>query len=112
MCFMQSYYDHTSKTKYMEEISHDYYLNYWKGKKCTKLNQLLNIDNKVEDTNTISNKMAIPSLKQHGKMNTHFLTMETCWNSTKYVIKSDVFNNLSLYHQSKKQNPPPFSKPP
>src|ERR1700678_842716 len=99
MYSMPSYYDHTSKMKYMEEISHDHYPSYWKEKKYMKLNQSSNINSKVKDTSIISNGKVIPSLKQHGKMNQHFLTMKTCWNSTKYVIKSDVANNLSSYHR-------------
>src|ERR1700678_1938624 len=99
MYSMQSYYDHTLKMRYMEENFHVHYLNYWK-EKFTKSNQSLNIDNEVEDTSIILSGKAIPSLKRYGKMNPHFLTMETCWNSTKYAIKYDVFNNPSLYHQN------------
>src|SRR5271168_2395596 len=98
MYSMQYYYNHTLKTKYMEEISHIHYLNYWKEKKFTKSNQSLNIDDEVKDTSIISSGKAIPSLKQHGRMNQHFLTMEPCWNSTKYVIKPDVFNLTTIYH--------------
>ena len=64
-----------------------------------KSSQSSNIDDEVEDINTISNGKVIPSLKQHGKMNQHFLMTETCYSNTKYVIKSDVVNNLSLNHQ-------------
>ena len=92
---MQSYCDLTPKTKYMEEISPDHYLNYWKEKKYMKSSQSSNIDDEVEDINTISNGKVIPSLKQHGKMNQHFLMTETCYSNTKYVIKSDVVNKLS-----------------
>src|SRR5271168_2839048 len=105
MYSMQFYYDLISKMKSMEEISHDLYPNYWKEKKSTKLNQSSNIDDEVKDTSIISNGKAIPSLKQHGKMNLHFLTMETCWNSTKYVIKSDIFNNLCIIVSSEKSTP-------
>src|SRR5271155_2061059 len=99
MCFMQSYCDLTLKTKFMEEISHDHYPNYWKEKKYMKLSQSSNIANEVEDINTISNGKVIPSPKQHGKMNQHFLMTETCYSNTKHVIKSDVINNLSLNHE-------------
>src|SRR6202789_3199317 len=90
----------------MEEIFHDPYLNYWKEKKYTKLSQSLNIDVKVEDTSTISNGKVIPSLKQHGKMKQHFLMTETCYNNTKYVIKSDVVNNLSNMFLRKTKSAP------
>src|ERR1700678_3892232 len=96
---MQSYCDLTPKTKFMEEIFHDHYPNYWKEKKYMKLNQSSDIDDEVEDINTISNGKDIPSLKQHGKMNQHFLMTETCYSNTKYVIKSNVVNNLSSNHQ-------------
>ena len=82
--------------KYMEGISHDHYLNYWKEKKFMKLNQLLlNIDDEVKDTSITLNGKVIPSLKQHGKMNQHSPTMGTCYSSTKNVIKFDVSNNPS-----------------
>ena len=71
MYSMQSYYDPMSKTKYMEEIFHDHYANYWKEKKFTKLIPSSNIDDEAEDTNTISNGKAIPSQKQRGKTNQH-----------------------------------------
>src|ERR1700678_1211054 len=58
---MQSYCDLTPKTKFMEEISHAHYPNYWKEKKFTKSNQSSIIDDEVEDTNTISNGKVIPS---------------------------------------------------
>src|ERR1700678_424234 len=96
---MQSYCDPTPKTKYMEEISPDHYPNYWKEKKYMTLNQKSNIDDEVEDINIISNGKDIPSPKQHGKMNQHFLTTETCYNNTKYVIKFNIVNNLSSNHQ-------------
>src|SRR5271168_2899482 len=99
MYSMQSYYNHMSKTKYMEEIFHAHYPNYWKYKKFTKSNLSSNIDDEVEDTNIISNGKAIPSQKQRGKMNQRFPTMETCCNNTKYVIKFDVVNNLSSNYQ-------------
>src|ERR1700678_3220419 len=92
---MQSYCDLIPTTKYMEEISPDHYANYWKEKKYMKSSQSLNIDDEVEDINTISNGKVIPSLKQHGKMSQHFLMTETCYSNTRYVIISDVVNNLS-----------------
>src|ERR1700678_1987273 len=110
---MQSYCDLIPTTKYMEEISPDHYANYWKEKKYMKSSQSLNIDDEVKDINTISNGKVIPSPKQHGKMNQHFLMMETCYSNTKYVIKSDVVNNLSIESSricsSEKQNLSPFS---
>src|SRR6202789_1291449 len=107
MCSMQSYCDLTPKTKFMEEISHDHYPNYWKEKKYMKSSQSSNIDDEVEDINTISNGKVIPSLKQHGKMNQHFLMTETCYNNTKYLIKSDIVNNLSsnMFLQKTKSAP-------
>ena len=92
---MQFYCDLTPKTKFMEEISHDHYLNYWQEKKYIKLSQSSNIGDEVEDTNTISNGKAIPSQKQRGKMNQHFPTMETCCNNIKYAIKFDVSDHPS-----------------
>jgi hypothetical protein len=91
----------------MEEISHDHYLNYWKEKKYMKLSQSSNINDEVEDINTISSGKVIPSPKRHGKMNQHFLMMETCYSNTKYVIKSDVVNKLSSNYQ---ENVPPKNK--
>src|ERR1700678_3838247 len=92
---MQSYYDHMSKTNYKEEISHNHYPNYWKEKKFMKSNQSSNIDDEVEDTNTISNGKIIPLQKQCGKMNQRFPTMETCCNNIKYAIKFDVSDHPS-----------------
>src|ERR1700678_1537910 len=85
--------------KFMEEISHAHYLNYWKERKYMKSSQSSNIDDEVEDTNTISNGKVIPSQKQRGKTNQHFPTMETCYSNTKHVIKSDVVNNLPSNYQ-------------
>src|SRR5271155_5456597 len=96
MYSMQSYYDRTSKTKCMEAIFHAHYPNYWKEKKFMKSNPSSNIDNEVEDTNTISNGKAIPSQKQRGKTNQHFPTMETCCNNIKCAIKFDVSDYPSL----------------
>src|ERR1700678_3771236 len=106
---MPSYYDLTPKTKFMEEISPDHYPNYWKEKKYMKLSQS-NIDDEVEDINTISNGKVIPSLKQHGKMNQHFPMTETCYSNTKYVIKSDVVNNLSSNMSLRKTKSPSVIK--
>src|SRR5271168_3838053 len=97
MYSMQSYYDHMSKMKYMEEIFHAHYPNYWKEKKFTKSNLSSNIDDEVEDTNTISNGKAIPSHKQRGKTNQRFPTMEACCNNIKYAIKFDVSNHPSQH---------------
>ena len=72
-----------------------------------KSSQSSNIDDEVEDINTTSNGKVIPSPKQHGKMNQHFLMTETCYSNTKYVIKFDVVNNLSSNHQ---ENVPPKNK--
>src|ERR1700678_2494803 len=77
---MQSYCNLTPKTKFMEKISHDHYPNYWKEKKYMKSSQSSNIDDEVEDINTTSNGKVIPSPKQHGKMNQHFLMTET-WST-------------------------------
>src|SRR5271168_1305633 len=107
MYSMQSYYGHTLKMKYMEEIFHDHYQNYWKEKKSMRSNQSSNIHDGVKDTNTTSNGKVIPSLKQHGKTNQHSLTMGICYNSTKYVIKFDVSDNLhhNMFLQKKKSTP-------
>src|SRR5271155_195574 len=106
MCSMQSYCDLTPKTKFMEETSHAHYLNYWKEKKFTKLNLSSNIDDEVEDTNITSNGKVIPSQKQRGKTNQHFLMTETCYNNTKYDIKSDVVDNLSNMFLRKTKSAP------
>src|ERR1700678_4767991 len=103
MYSMQSYYDHTSKTKYIEEISHNPYPNYWKEKKYTRLNQSSNIDDEVEDTSTISNGKVIPSPKQHGKTNQHFLMTETCCNNIKYTIKFEVSDHPSQHVSPKNE---------
>src|ERR1700677_3798271 len=95
MFFMHYYCTPIPKMKYVDEIAPDHYPNCWKEKKYMKSSQSSNIDDEVEDINTISNGKVIPSLKQHGKMNQHFLMTETCYSNTKYVIKSDVVNNLS-----------------
>src|ERR1700679_2355147 len=42
----------------------------------------------------------------HGKMNQHFLMTETCYNNTKYVIKSDVVDNLSNMFLRKTKSAP------
>src|ERR1700678_2357352 len=107
MYSMQFYYDHISKTKYMEEIFHAHYPNYWKEKKFMKSNLSSNIDDEVEDTNITSNGKVIPSQKQRGKMNQHFPMTEICYSNTKHVIKSDVVNNLSSNYQG---HVPPKSK--
>src|SRR5271168_2900617 len=97
MYSMQSYYDCISKMKYMEEIFHAQYPNYWKKKKFMKSNLSSNIDDEVEDTNTISNGKATPSQKQRGKMNQCFPTMETCCSYIKYAIKFDVSDQPSQH---------------
>src|ERR1700678_8038 len=98
---MQSYCNLTPKTKFMGEVPHDHYLNYWKEKKYMKSSRSSNIDDEVEDTNTISNRKAIPSQKQRGKTNQHFPTMETWCNNIKYAIKFDVSDHPS-HHVSPK----------
>src|ERR1700678_1728108 len=100
---MQSYCDLTPKTKFMEEISHDHYLNYWKEKKYMKSNLSSNIDDEVKDTNTISNGKAIPSQKQCGKTNRRFPTMETCCNNIKDTIKFDVSDHPSQHVSPKNE---------
>src|SRR5271168_2331125 len=97
MYSMQSYCDLTPKMKSMGETSHDPYPNYWKEKKYTKSSRSSNIDDEVEDTNTTSNGKVIPSPKQHGKTNQHFLMTETCCNNIKYAIKFEVSDHPSQH---------------
>jgi hypothetical protein len=101
---LDSYCDHTLKMKYMKEISHNNYPNYWKGKNFTKSNQSLNIDDKVEDTNAISNGKAIPSLKQHGKMSQHSLMMGTCCSNIKNLTLPTIHHH-NMFLQKTKSTP-------
>src|SRR6202522_3759615 len=56
-------------------------------------------------TTRITGKV-IPSQKQRGKTNQHFPMMEICYSNTKYVIKSDVVDNLSNMFLRKTKSAP------
>src|SRR5271168_4653510 len=89
MYSMQSYYDHTSKTKYMEKISHVHYLNYWSEKKFMNSNQSLNIDDEVEDISIISS----------GKAMIYPITEATWENEPAFSDNGNMLEQYKIHHQ-------------